>query len=56
MCALLVGLPGVIIVAPEAGFTGPLRVHVETTATTVFCEGCGVAGWSKDRPIVERST
>ena len=36
MCALLVGLPGVFIVAVEAGLTGPLRVHVETTATTAF--------------------
>lgn len=53
MCALLVGVPGVFIVAVEAAIGGPLRVHVETTATVVFCGGCGSRAWSKDRPVVE---
>ena len=53
MCALLVGLPAVTITGIAAGLTGPIRVYVETTATTAFCEGCGSRGWSKDRPVVE---
>ena len=53
MCALLVGLPGVIIVAVEAWLTGPIRVHVETVASAVFCEGCGSRAWVKDRRTVE---
>ena len=53
MCALLVGLPDVFIVAVDAGLTGPIRVHVETTATVAFCAGCGSRAWSKDRPVVE---
>ena len=53
MCALLVGLPDVFIVAVDAGLTGPIRVHVETTATVAFYAGCGSRAWSKDRPVVE---
>ena len=52
LCALLVGLPDVFIVV-DAGLTGPIRIHVETTAITAFCAGCGSQAWSKDRPIVE---
>ncbi|MCB1028332.1 MAG: ISL3 family transposase, partial [Microthrixaceae bacterium] len=46
-------MPDVIINAAEAGLTGPIRIHVETTATTAFCAGCGSLAWSKDRPVVE---
>lgn len=53
MCALLVGLPAVTITGVDAGLAGPLRVHVETTATVAFCVGCGSRAWSKDRPVVE---
>jgi transposase len=53
MCALLVGLPAVTITGIDTGLAGPIRVHIETTATAAFCEGCGSRAWSKDRPIVE---
>jgi transposase len=53
MCALLVGLPGVMITAVEAGLTGPLRVHVESVAAVAFCGGCGSRAWSKGRAVVE---
>ena len=53
MCALLVGLPDVNIVAVETSLVGPIRVHIETTTTLAFCKGCGSKAWSKDRPIVE---
>ncbi len=53
MCALLVGLPAVTITGIDTGLAGPIRVHIETTATAAFCEGCGSRAWSKDRAIVE---
>ena len=49
MCALLVGLPDVNVLAVEVGAGRPLRVHVETTATTVACAACGTRAWLKDR-------
>ena len=53
MCALLVGLPGVVIVGVESWLTGPVRVHVETVDSMVFCAGCGSKAWVKDRRTVE---
>ncbi len=52
MCALLVGLPSIVVlgVVDEAGH--PLRVHVETTAGAVGCPECGTRAWIKDRPEV----
>ena len=50
MCALLVGLPDVNVLAVEdTDPTQPLRVHVETTATTMGCTGCGTRARVKDR-------
>ena len=52
MCALLVALPAVTLIAIEAGLVGPLRVHVESVAATAFCSGCGSRAWIKDgRPV-----
>lgn len=53
MSALLVGLPGVRIVAVEAWLTGPIRVHVETADSAAFSAGCGSKAWVKDRRPVE---
>ena len=53
MCALLVALPVVTVVAVSAGLVGPVRVHVESIDKTAFCAGCGSRAWIKDRPIVE---
>ena len=50
MCALLVGLPAVNVLAVDDDDpAGPLRVHVETTATTVACRSCGTKARVKDR-------
>ena len=50
MCALLVGLPDVKILAVEdTDPTAPLRVHVETLMRTVGCGGCGSRARVKDR-------
>lgn len=53
MCALLVGLPAVNVLAVDGDTDHRLRVHVETTASTVGCWGCGTRAWVKDRPTVE---
>lgn len=50
MCALLVGLPDVNVLAVEDDDPSmPLRVHVETTAEIVGCTSCGARARVKDR-------
>ena len=50
MCALLVGLPDVNVLAvDDSNSTSPLRVHVETTAARVGCASCGTRARLKDR-------
>lgn len=50
MCALLVGLPDVNVLAVEdADPAVPLRVHIETTAAMVGCGSCGSQARLKDR-------
>lgn len=50
MCALLVGLPDVNVLAVQDDDPAePLRVHVETTAGTVGCSICGTRARVKDR-------
>lgn len=50
MCALLVGLPDVNVLAvDDTDPAAPLQVHVETTASRVGCEGCGTRARLKDR-------
>ncbi len=50
MCALLVGLPDVNVLAVDDDDpSAPLRVHVETRAVLVGCDGCGTRAQLKDR-------
>jgi len=50
MCALLVGLPDVNVIAVEDDDPAvPMRVHVETTTSMVGCAGCGTRARLKDR-------
>jgi transposase len=53
MCARLVGLPDVTVLAVEDHPGDPIRVHVEQRVDRPRCEGCGMAAWVKDRPVVE---
>ena len=53
MCALVVGLPDVIVLGIDDLVDGPLRVHVETTAARPVCDLCGSAVWVKDRRPLE---
>jgi transposase len=53
MCALLVGLPELIVLAVEDQPAQPIRVHVEQRLDRPNCAGCGAAAWVKERPIVE---
>lgn len=53
MCALLVGLPDVNVLAVEDDDPAvPLRVHVETTVDMVGCSTCGTRARVKDRRAV----
>ena len=52
MCALLVGLPDVTVLAVEDA-DGPLRVHVEVPVAVMGCASCGTCARVKDRPVVE---
>ncbi len=52
MCALLVGLPAIVVIGVDNDDGAPLRVHVETVAEVVGCGGCGTRAWLKDmRPV-----
>ncbi|MGH3480551.1 MAG: hypothetical protein ACRDQD_27425 [Nocardioidaceae bacterium] len=53
MCALLVGLPDVTVLAVEDQPGGPIRVHVESRPELVCCQACGGRARIKDRPVVE---
>ncbi len=53
MCALLVGLPDVVILGIDDGANDPLRIHVETRTARPVCEQCSSPAWVKDRPVVE---
>ena len=53
MCALLVGLPDVIVLALDDRPGEPLRVHVESRLESTWCQACGVRARIKDRPVVE---
>lgn len=52
MCALLVGLADVHVLAVDDQPGRPVRVYVETTAGAVGCGACGTRAWVKDRPEV----
>jgi transposase len=53
MCALLVGLPDVTVLAVDDQPGAPLRVHVEQRVDRPRCAGCGQWAWAKERPSVE---
>jgi len=53
MCARLVGLPDVTVLAVDDRLGDPIRVHVEQRVDRSRCEECGTAAWVKDRPVVE---
>jgi transposase len=53
MCALLVGLPNVIVLGIDDEDAAALRVHVETVFDRPVCAACGTAVRVKDRPVVE---
>ncbi|MGH9262937.1 MAG: hypothetical protein ACRD08_24070, partial [Acidimicrobiales bacterium] len=53
MCALLVGLPDVTVLAVDDQPVEPIRVHVEQRVERPRCGECGMAAWVKDRPVVE---
>jgi transposase len=53
MCALLVAMPDVTVLAVDDQPSQPIRVHVEQRVDRPRCSGCGTAAWVKDRPIIE---
>jgi transposase len=53
MCALLVGLPDVSVLAVDDLPGEPIRVHVEQHVARPSCPSCEAAVWVKDRPVVE---
>jgi transposase len=53
MCALLVGLPDVTVLAVDDQPGEPIRVHVEFREGRPACPGCGTRAWVKDRPVIE---
>jgi transposase len=53
MCALLVAMPDVTVLAVDDQPSEPIRVHVEQRVDRPRCAGCGQPAWVKDRPIVE---
>jgi ribosomal protein S27AE len=53
MCALLVGLPDVTVLAVDDQPVEPIRVHVEQRVERPRCGECGMAAWVKNRPVVE---
>ncbi len=52
MCALLVGLPDVVVLGVEDR-DGRLRVLVEVPVVVMGCSACGTRARVKDRPVVE---
>lgn len=54
MCALLVGLPDINVLAVDDQEPGlPIKVHVESRPEPAWCRACGVRARIKDRPNVE---
>jgi transposase len=53
MCALLVGLPDVTVLAVDDRPGQPIRVHVEICEGRPACGRCGTRAWVKDRPVIE---
>lgn len=53
MCAVVVGLPDVTVLAVDDQPGQPIRVHVQQRVGRPRCEECGQRAWVKDRPIVE---
>jgi transposase len=53
MCALLVALPDVTVLAVDDQAAQPIRVHVESLPEPAWCRGCGARARVKDRPVVE---
>jgi transposase len=53
MCALLVGLPAVRVLAVADAADEPIVVHVELETARSICPRCGASAWVKDRPAVE---
>jgi transposase len=53
MCALLVGLPDVTVLAVDDQPGEPIRVHVECLPGPAWCQACGVRARVKDRPVIE---
>jgi transposase len=52
MCALLVGLLDVTVLAVDDQPAQPIRVHVEQRVDRPACAECGTSAWVKDRPAV----
>ena len=52
MCALLVGLPEVTVLAVEDRLGEPLVVHVEQAGARPWCQRCGGPSRVKDRDLV----
>jgi len=53
MCALLVGLRDVTVLAVDDQPGEPIRVHVEPRPEPAWCQACGVRARVKDRPVRE---
>jgi hypothetical protein len=53
MCALLVDLPDVTVLAVDDQPACPIRVHVEQRVEGPRCAECGAVARVKDRPVVE---
>jgi transposase len=53
MCALLVALPDVTVLAVDDQAAQPIRVHVESLPEPAWCRACGARARVKDRPVVE---
>jgi hypothetical protein len=53
MCALLVGLPDVTVLAVDEQPGELMPVHVESRPERAWCPACGVRARVKDRPAVE---
>src|SRR5437762_9064252 len=53
MCALLVGLPDVDVLAVDDLPDAPIVIVVESRLDAVWCGQCGVRARVKDRPTVE---
>jgi transposase len=53
MCARLVGLPDVTVLAVDDQPAEPIRVHLESRPEPAWCRACAVRARVKDRPVVE---